>query len=182
MVVERGLSTTGSGYSSALFPPVVGSSPWSAPTMSIWKSLLGLILITLLAYWLLVLLSAETIPVASTPVENPVNGTSSLAVWLKALALGENCPRNGMIDSNGTSSYGKYCYQANTFIAFVREAEMAPHAERAEILNHIGDPEFQDHLTYWVFIHKPNVWKHWRNTVEKRIGLPPIDLSTHHEG
>jgi hypothetical protein len=101
----------------------------------------------------------------------------SLEKWIDKLGAHENCPPEGIIDSNGLRSYGRYCYQEGTFIMFVKiyrkkGYELLPQAEDSELLNMIGDDHFTKELTYIVFKENPGDWTHWRNSV-KKIGVPP---------
>ena len=150
--------------------------------MSTWrKVIIAIVLMLTLCLLFRALAAGKTIFVESTSAsaQNTENPSAPLRAWLKQLRSGENCPDSGLIDSNGTSSYGSYCYQANTFIGFTKASKLLPQAEDREILNFIGDHAFQDRLTFWVYTHIPYVWTHWANTVNK-IGLPPgISTSTH---
>lgn len=78
-----------------------------------------------------------------------------------------------MVDSNGQLSYGRFCYQAGTFIVFVKKFNLMPGAEDAEIMNMIGDEAFERSLTVLEFRHDPRAWWHWQTTVGK-IGMPPL--------
>lgn len=96
-----------------------------------------------------------------------------MALWLDRLHMAENCPPEGIIDSNGLRSYGPFCYQAGTFIAFIRDLNMMPLAEDAEVFNEIADPALQRELTWRILEKYPSYWSHWLNSVAK-IGLPPL--------
>lgn len=93
-------------------------------------------------------------------------------VWLTRLGKGEACPPHGLVDTNNKKSYGTFCYQEYTFLMFVRKYNLLPQAEDREVLNFIGDKEFQLLLTKKVFDDDLDNWIHWQTTI-RRIGLPP---------
>ena len=114
------------------------------------------------------MVNVNTSVAPTTPVQH-----DELTVWLTKLAKNENCPHQGIIDSNGLRSSGIFCYQDRTFIGFVKKYNLLPNTEDKEILNFIGDNEFQLKLTRLVFEDNPKHWTHWFNTVKFKIGLPP---------
>ena len=93
--------------------------------------------------------------------------------WLVKLSKNENCPIEGIIDSNGLRSYGKFCYQLDTFKRYIRKHNLLPYTPDDELLNMISDEDLQWRLTKMMILDDYNNWKHWRNVVEKKIGLPP---------
>jgi hypothetical protein len=76
------------------------------------------------------------------------------------------------VDSNKKLSYGPYCYQAATFIRYVKHFHLLPGAEDDEIMNEISDPSIQRYFTFLVITQIDGGWDNWRNSV-KRIGTPP---------
>lgn len=94
--------------------------------------------------------------------------------WLDKLEKGENCNPRGTMD-NGSLSYGAFCYKAGTFVMFVRKFKFLKNTEDAELMNFIGDPDFQRTLTRKEFLEDPNAWKHWRTTIVYKIGFPPLN-------
>jgi len=121
-------------------------------------------------------LSKDNAPIAtlSTPLLTTTN--SELIEWIKKLGENENCPTDGLIDTNGLRSYGRFCYQEQTFKTFVRKYNLLPNAEETEYMNFIGDEDVQMALTILVFRDSLSNWTHWQNTV-LRIGMPPIKTS-----
>jgi hypothetical protein len=74
-------------------------------------------------------------------------------IWLNNLELYENCPINGIIDTNGKISAGPLCYQDSTFISFVKKYNLLPNAEDQEILNMRGDRELQFKASREALLH-----------------------------
>ena len=93
--------------------------------------------------------------------------------WLVLLERNENCPFDGILDTNGEKSYGPFCYQEKTFLLFVRKYKLLPNTEDKEVINMIGDRDFQWLLTSMVFQDSLDHWIHWRTTATKKIGMPP---------
>jgi hypothetical protein len=87
-----------------------------------------------------------------------------MALWLDSLQLHENCPANGIIDSNGLKSYGPYCFQLDTFNRY--EAKY-------HISGPITDSATQRKLAILI-LQEPDGWRNWITSVGK-IGLPPGD-------
>ena len=107
--------------------------------------------------------------------KNPIskeNYDPELVAWIEKLGKHENCPILGKIDANKKLSYGKLCFQEQTFIRFVEEFDMLPYTERYEYMNFIGDEKIQKELAYKMIKSNFSNWKHWLNTTRK-IGLPP---------
>ena len=98
--------------------------------------------------------------------------TDPLDEWLLKLSKKENCPREGMIDSNGKKSYSALCFQLNTFKGYVKKYNLLPHTEDYEIINMIDDRNFQFKLAKMMIQDDYNNHNHWKNAV-KKIGLPP---------
>lgn len=105
--------------------------------------------------------------------ENPME------MWLDALQSHENCPLDGIVDSNGLRSFGAFCYQMNTFIPKMQDyrSELAPDAEDDELLNFL-DSESERRLTRVILRDHPEEYWRWCTTVRgtkkrKGIGLPP---------
>lgn len=92
-------------------------------------------------------------------------GTPKMEAWLDALRAHENCPPEGIIDSNDKRSYGPYCFQAATFAMFKRQ--FAPTSTAP-----IADPAFGRWLTMEIVTKVPNGAQNWATSVGK-IGLPP---------
>lgn len=106
------------------------------------------------------------------PVVPEVKVSDPVAEWVDKLGEHENCPPEGIIDSNKKRSYGKFCYQVETFKMFVKRYNMLPQAEDKEVLNFISDDTFQKELTVRVIRDNPKNWTHWF-TSTKKIGPPP---------
>jgi hypothetical protein len=87
-----------------------------------------------------------------------------LAHWLNLLGKNENCPENGIIDSNGLRSYGQYCFQLATFTRYSKKFGLA---------GQITDNDFQRTLVIKI-LQEPAGWQNWYTTITQKIGLPPI--------
>ncbi len=101
-------------------------------------------------------------------------GSRLLDKWLIKLAApgNEHCPANGVMDS-GSKSYGALCFKLDTFQRYVRRYELLPYAEDAELMNWIGDADFQHQLAKRMILEDYGNWRHWKNTVVNKIGYPP---------
>ena len=96
-----------------------------------------------------------------------------LDVWLDKLETYENCPVEGIVDTNHKLSYGCLCFQFSTFKSFVKQYNFLPEAEEREYLNMIGDCDFQKILAKQMLQSDYNNWKHWWTSVRRGLGLPP---------
>lgn len=96
-------------------------------------------------------------------------------IWLDKLAIAENCPTLGIVDSNGKLSVGQYCFQKNTFITYVKKYNLLPQCEEQEITNWWYDSDFQRLLARKMLEDNISNYDHWRTSV-KKIGKP-IPLS-----
>ena len=111
--------------------------------------------------------------------KSPQNGDFAvLEAWLDKLVTYENCPPEGIIDSNGFRSYGAYCYQQATFADFMsRFAQICmPYAEENEWLNNLSDYHTQRCLTKNIILADKNAYEHWLTStvIKKGLGKPPI--------
>lgn len=101
-----------------------------------------------------------------------------LEAWLDKLIVYENCPSQGIIDSNSLRSYGPYCYQKATYLFFMEDFGhiCMPYAERSEWVNNLSDRTTQRCLTRLKILSDPNAYKHWLTSTVIRNGLgkPPI--------
>lgn len=95
-----------------------------------------------------------------------------LDIWLMKLASHEGCKPEGTMD-RGSLSYGLFCYKEGTFKMFVKKYDLLPNAEEDEIMNLIGDAQFQWKLTRMVFEDSCQNWRNWYTSTVKKIGLPP---------
>lgn len=111
----------------------------------------------------------EPISVAEVPLDQ------EFEVWLATLAEMENCAPRGTMDS-GSLSYGQFCYKPGTFEWFVRDMGMLSHVTDAELMNWIGDTEFQYELTRAVLKKYPERAIHWRTSILKGNGVHPEPL------
>ncbi len=113
--------------------------------------------------------SRESSPevVSASPLEN----------WLDALATAESGNRGRLVhrDRDGQLYYGCLQFQPRTFRAYVRKFRLLPNANRKETMSRIYDCAFQKQLAALMIRSDPAGWKHWRGTVENRVGLPPVD-------
>jgi len=112
----------------------------------------------------------------TVPVENKVEvfefQKDELDLWLDELAKKENCPIEGIIDRNHKMSFGKFCFQFDTFKIYVRKYNLLPNTEDQELYNWISDNEFQRKLARMMLEEDINNWKHWQLSTLK-IGKPP---------
>lgn len=96
--------------------------------------------------------------------------SDNLAQWINKLATYENCSIEGIRDNNGLKSFSCLCFQEETFIRQVKKYNLLPYAEDKEILNMIGNCDFQKELAYKMIKDNPeNIW-HWKTSV-KKIGV-----------
>jgi hypothetical protein len=102
---------------------------------------------------------------------------TALEAWLDALALAESGNRERLVhrDRDGQLYYGCLQFHERTFRAYARKFHLLPRGSRAETMSRIYDCSFQKHLAALMIRDDPANWKHWRRTVEKRVGLPPGD-------
>lgn len=102
---------------------------------------------------------------------------NALEMWLDALALAESGNRQWLIhrDRDGELYYGRLQFHAKTFRAYVRKFHLLPKGSSSETMSRIYDCAFQKHLAALMIRDDPRSWKHWRGTVESRVGLPPVD-------
>jgi len=95
----------------------------------------------------------------------------ALDIWIEHLAKHEGCSPTGTPDM-GSLSYGDLCFKKGTFVGFVKQFNLLPQCEGDEVMNWIGDGQFQRKLAKMMIEDKYSNWQHWRTTV-KKIGLPP---------
>ena len=126
--------------------------------------------------------------IIASPMGNstPKEANPELEYWLDKLGEMENCPTTGMVDSNGKKSYGKFCFQKDTFLGTVKkyreEYNLLPYAEEQEFFNWIADEQFQRELVKIIIKEekdlvggKPRYSYHWYTTIWKR-GLGPTSI------
>ena len=113
-------------------------------------------------------------PVASAEISPPGR---TLELWIDRLALAESGNRARLVhrDRDGQLYYGCLQFHAKTFRVYVRRFHLLPTSSRAEMMNRIYDCAFQKRLAVLMIRDDPENWKHWRRTVEKRVGMPPAD-------
>lgn len=133
---------------------------------------------------------ATTTPSAATAVHfqaslSPEPPGSALETWLDALAMAESGNRARLVhrDRDGQLYYGCLQFHEKTFVAYVKRFHLLPQSNRAATMRRIYDCAFQKRLAALMIRDDPDNWKHWRGTVEKRIGLPPAQpaSATHTE-
>ena len=100
----------------------------------------------------------------------------TLEAWLDALAVAESGNRQWLVhrDQDGQLYYGCLQFHERTFRAYVRKYHLLPNSTRSETMRRIYDCAFQKHLATLMLRDDPANWKHWRRTVEKRVGMPPV--------
>lgn len=78
-----------------------------------------------------------------------------------------NCPDNFRhMDLNGKYSYSCLQFQENTFLLKSHDYK---------IYGSIYDCNFQKKLARAMFENDPSAWRHWRTSVERGLGMPPVD-------
>ena len=109
---------------------------------------------------------------------SPEEPDDRLETWLDKLAFAEsgNRPRLVHRDRDGQLYYGCLQFHAKTFRVYVRRFHLLPKSSRAEMMGRIYDCAFQKRLAAMMIRDDPDNWKHWRRTVEKRVGMPPVDV------
>lgn len=102
---------------------------------------------------------------------------NTLESWINALAVAESGNRQRLVhrDRDGQLYYGCLQFHERTFRAYVRKFHLLPTNSRAATMNRIYDCAFQKRLAALMIRDDPDSWKHWRRTVEKRVGLPPVN-------
>ncbi len=113
---------------------------------------------------------------AAHPSDTAAGG---IADWLNQLAWAESGNRERLVhrDRDGQLYYGCLQFQARTFRAYVKKFHLLPADGRSELMRRIYDCAFQKRLAAMMIRSDPNAWKHWKLTVEQKIGLPPSDES-----
>ena len=98
-----------------------------------------------------------------------------LKKWLAALSFAESGNRDWIVhrDRDGRYYYGCLQFREKTFRFFVQKFNLGPTAEDTEVMDLIFDCGFQKRLAALMIRDNPENWKHWRTTVQRRIGLPP---------
>jgi hypothetical protein len=98
-----------------------------------------------------------------------------LKKWLAALSFAESGNRDWIVhrDRDGRYYYGCLQFREKTFRYFVQKFNLSPATEDAEVMDLIFDCGFQKRLAALMIHDNPENWKHWRTTVQRRIGLPP---------
>ena len=96
-----------------------------------------------------------------------------LDTWLDKLETYENCPVEGIVDTNHKLSYGCLCFQFFSFKTYVRKYNLFPYTEDNELFNLIGECKLQKKLSRLMILDNYNNWKHWWTSVGRGLGLPP---------
>ena len=101
----------------------------------------------------------------------------ALEAWLDALAVAESGNRGRLVhrDRDGQLYYGCLQFQARTFRVYARKFHLLPNGTRSEMMERIYDCAFQKRLAALMIRDDPQNWRHWKTTVEKRVGLPPVE-------
>ena len=117
--------------------------------------------------------TADAPAIASEPTP-----PGALQIWLDALSRAESGNRQFLVhrDRDGQLYYGCLQFQERTFRVYARKFHMLPQGtSHAETMRRIYDCGFQKQLAALMIRDDPGNWKHWRLTVEKRVGMPPIE-------
>jgi len=119
-------------------------------------------------------------PAPEAPAVESATPPVALQVWLDALAKAESGNRQFLVhrDRDGQLYYGCLQFQERTFRVYVRKFHLLPQGtSSAETMRRIYDCSFQKQLARLMIRDDPANWKHWRTTVEKRVGMPPAQAT-----
>ena len=105
----------------------------------------------------------------------------ALDLWIDELAEYEctGCAKDpykiiAVLDNNNKYSHGCLQFQEATWIGYVGQYDLMPHAEPHERMNRIYDCPFQKQVAKLMIEEDWNNWRHWRTSVEvKGLGYPP---------
>jgi len=120
----------------------------------------------------------DSTPAADPPPTTSETAPATLQVWLDALAKAESGNRQFLIhrDRDGQLYYGCLQFQERTFRVYARKFHLIPQGtSHSETMRRIYDCAFQKQLAALMIRDDPRNWKHWRTTVEKRVGMPPVE-------
>ena len=119
-------------------------------------------------------------PPAADSDEQASDVPDTLAAWLDALARAESGNRGHLVhrDRDGQLYYGCLQFQARTFRVYVKKLRLLPTSNRSQLMSRIYDCSFQKRLAAAMIRDDPSNWKHWRWTVERKVGLPPSDTGS----
>lgn len=119
----------------------------------------------------------------------PNKANPEFEAWLDELGDKENCPTTGLLDRNNKKSYGRYCFQRDTFLEALKkyreEYNLLPYSEEDELLNWLSDESFQRELVKIIIREETNLVGgeprysyHWYTSIHKRgLGLAPVSLT-----
>ncbi|MEM3609751.1 MAG: hypothetical protein QW076_02480, partial [Candidatus Anstonellales archaeon] len=97
-----------------------------------------------------------------------------LDIWLNELEKYENCPPEGIYDSNGLKSYGGLCFQLPTFKQYV--SKYIPESkdwEDVDWLDNIMDTDLQKWVAKQMILEKYDNYTHWKTSIKRGLRLPP---------
>ncbi len=99
----------------------------------------------------------------------------TLETWLDALSFAESGNRQWLVhrDRDGRLYYGCLQFREKTFRAYARKFHLLP--KRAETMTAIYDCSIQKRLAAMMIRDDPRNWRHWKGTVVKRVGPPPVE-------
>jgi len=102
----------------------------------------------------------------------PDTRDQSLVAQIEDLAFCESSGREDIkiVDTNGWYSYSCLQFQFPTFKQYVRRYGLLPDATDEELMNMIGDCEFQKELAYRMISEDSGNWSHWVRCSE-RLGF-----------
>lgn len=126
----------------------------------------------LLAIGLALCRAQEQVP----PAAPRISSAATLKKWIDALSIAESGNRPWLVhrDRNGELYYGCLQFHEKTFRTYIRRFRLLPHTSSSEVMDHIYDCALQKRLAALMIRKDPNNWKHWKYTVEERIGMPPV--------
>lgn len=94
-----------------------------------------------------------------------------IVAQIEELAMCESSGRENVkiVDTNGWYSHSCLQFQFPTFEQYVKRYNMLPDAEYEDLVNMIGDCEFQKELAYKMISESPDNWAHWE-VCSRRLG------------
>ena len=121
-----------------------------------------------------VLVNGNSVKGLSSPSVSDFEGYSSRVLAdvvgydLEKLAKCEssNNPLVVILDSNNRYSYGLFQYQWLTWKSKMKEYQLAPYADDADLMNLIFDRNTQIRLTLLILRNEVEGWQHWYNCLK----------------
>ena len=128
--------------------------------------LIALIILGIAIVWIIWPLREAQAPIKEiVPVEEQKAETNPILV---ELAWCESSNRSNIVilDTNGKYSYGLLQFQEATWIYYMEKYNLAPFAERGELMNLIYDDYTQTKLATLILEEK-GAWRNWFNCLKR---------------